>query len=83
MLMKMTDFWVTAPCSLAEVERRFRAAYCIHHYEIRGAIAQVIETVNTYETSVIFYETTLLIFPITSHSTTREPEISFHVHRLE
>jgi hypothetical protein len=31
-----------APCSLAEVDRRFRAAYCIHHYEIRGSIAQVI-----------------------------------------
>jgi hypothetical protein len=27
-VMKMTAFWDTAPCSLVEVHRRFRGAYC-------------------------------------------------------
>jgi hypothetical protein len=26
-----TAFWDTAPCSLVEVDRRFRDAYCLHH----------------------------------------------------
>jgi hypothetical protein len=29
--MKMTSFWDTAPCSLVDVDRRFRGAYCLHH----------------------------------------------------
>jgi hypothetical protein len=29
--MKMTDFWVVAPCSLIEVYRRFRGACCLHY----------------------------------------------------
>jgi hypothetical protein len=28
--MKMTAFWDNAPCSLVEVDRRFRDAYCLH-----------------------------------------------------
>jgi hypothetical protein len=40
--MKTTVFWNTAPCRLAEVDRRFRDAYLLHRPE----------------TSVSFYETT-------------------------
>jgi hypothetical protein len=29
--MKMTVFWDVVPCSLAETDRSFRDAYCIHH----------------------------------------------------
>jgi hypothetical protein len=29
--MKMAVFWVAAPCSLVEVYRRFKGAYCLHH----------------------------------------------------
>jgi hypothetical protein len=29
--MKMAVFWVTSPCSLVEVYRRFRDACCLHH----------------------------------------------------
>jgi hypothetical protein len=29
--MKMAVFWVLAPCSLLQVNRRFRDAYCYHH----------------------------------------------------
>jgi hypothetical protein len=29
--MKLIAFWDKAPCSLAEVRRRFRDAYCFHH----------------------------------------------------
>jgi hypothetical protein len=28
--MKIRAFWDVAPCSLAEVDRRFRGAYCLH-----------------------------------------------------
>jgi hypothetical protein len=28
---KMTAFWNIAPCSLVDVNRRFRDAYCLHH----------------------------------------------------
>jgi hypothetical protein len=31
---KITAFWETAPCSLVEVGRRFRYAYCLHHRDI-------------------------------------------------
>jgi hypothetical protein len=29
--MKMTVFWIFAPCILVEVYRRFRGACCLHH----------------------------------------------------
>jgi hypothetical protein len=29
----MAAFWDVAPCSLVEVDQRFRGAYCIHHQE--------------------------------------------------
>jgi hypothetical protein len=29
--MKVTVFWDVAPCSLVKIDRRFRAAYCLHH----------------------------------------------------
>jgi hypothetical protein len=28
---KMAVFWAVAPCSLVEVHRHFRGAYCLHH----------------------------------------------------
>jgi hypothetical protein len=28
---KITVLWDVAPCSLVEVYRRFRGAYCLHH----------------------------------------------------
>jgi hypothetical protein len=27
--MRMTDFWDVAPCSLVEIDRRLRGAYCL------------------------------------------------------
>jgi hypothetical protein len=47
--MKMTAFWNTAPCSLVEVDRRFRGAYCLHQ--------------GTSETFVYFNETTRSCIP--------------------
>jgi hypothetical protein len=29
--MKMAVVWNVAPCSLVEIDRRFRGAYCPHH----------------------------------------------------
>jgi hypothetical protein len=31
--MKMSIFWVLAPCSLVEVYRRVRGASCLHHQD--------------------------------------------------
>jgi hypothetical protein len=28
--MKMTVYWDVAPCSLLDIDRRFRGAYCLH-----------------------------------------------------
>jgi hypothetical protein len=51
--MKMAAFCDIAPCSLVEVDRRFRGAYCHHQY---GAL--MMEAVNTFETSANFYHKT-------------------------
>jgi hypothetical protein len=48
--MKMTAFWDIAPCSLVEVDRRSRDAYCLHHEgDISSIIALTMETVSTYK----------------------------------
>jgi hypothetical protein len=31
--LKMTVFWDVAPCSLVEIARCFRDAYCLHHQD--------------------------------------------------
>jgi hypothetical protein len=49
--MKIIVFWDVAPCSLLETDRRFRGSCCLDH---QGAM---MEAVNTYETSVSFYQT--------------------------
>jgi hypothetical protein len=35
--MKMAVFWDVMPCSLVEIDRRFRGAFCLHH---QGATSQ-------------------------------------------
>jgi hypothetical protein len=47
---KMTVFWIVEPCSLVQVYRRFRGAYCLYHQDD--------QEVNTSEMSVNFYQTT-------------------------
>jgi hypothetical protein len=40
--MKMAVFWDVAPCSLIDIDRRFRGAYCHHHQGLilHGATSQ-------------------------------------------
>jgi hypothetical protein len=52
--MKMTVFWVVAPCSLVEINRRFRDA-------------MMMVAVSISETSVNFYETIRRNIPEDSH----------------
>jgi hypothetical protein len=52
LLVKMAVFRVVAPCSLAEVNRRFRGTCCLHY---QGAMMM---EAATSETSVNFYQTT-------------------------
>jgi hypothetical protein len=33
---KITLFWDIAPCSVVEVDRRFRVAYCLRHHPGSG-----------------------------------------------
>jgi hypothetical protein len=47
----MSAFWYTAGSILAEVDRGFEGAYCLHH---QGGL---LEAVSTSERSVYFYET--------------------------
>jgi hypothetical protein len=69
--MKMAVFWVLAPCSLAEIYRRFRGAWLPAS---SGLIALMIEAVNTSETSVNFYQTTRRNNPEDSHLHTQRRE---------
>jgi hypothetical protein len=55
--MKIIAFRDIVPCSLVEVDRCFRGAYCLHH--------QVNEAIRTSETSVyfnVFEWLTILLF---------------------
>jgi hypothetical protein len=54
---KTAVFWDVAPCSLVEIDRRFRGAYCLH----QGSL--MMEALSTSVTSVSFYETTLRNIP--------------------
>jgi hypothetical protein len=65
-IIKMTVFWDAAPCSLLEVYRRFRGACC--------AIALMMETANTSETPVSFYQATRRNILEDSHLHTRHRE---------
>jgi hypothetical protein len=56
--MKMSASWDIAPCSLVEVYRRFRGAYCL--------LALIIEA-HTSETSVYFNKITRRCIPEGSH----------------
>jgi len=51
--MKLTAFWVVAPCSFVEVGQRF--------------IALMMEAVRISETSLFFYETLMLHIPESCH----------------
>jgi hypothetical protein len=63
--MKITAFWNIVHCSLFEVDRRFRGAYCLHRPFI---------TVRTSETSVYSNETTRRCISEGSHLHFRSSE---------
>jgi hypothetical protein len=62
--IKMTVFWYVVPCSLVEVYRRLRCAYCLHR---QGKIALMMDVASTSEISVNFYQTTRCNIPEDSH----------------
>jgi hypothetical protein len=70
-----------APCSLVEIDRRFRGSYCLHHQgDDLAAREKAVEdlgegrTVSTSETSANFYQTTWFNIPEDSHLHTRRRE---------
>jgi hypothetical protein len=47
--LRVAFFWDVAPCSVVEIDRRFRDAYCLHHEvdrQTHGATSQ--KTVSSY-----------------------------------
>jgi hypothetical protein len=80
--MKMTAFWDTAPYSVAEIDRRFRDAYCLHYQGSTQVIA-VMEAVGISETSVNFHETTRRSIPEGCHlHTRRHDNLKYHTSPL-
>jgi hypothetical protein len=50
----MAAFWDRASCSVGEVNRCFRDAYCLHHQGDESITALMMEVICTCETSVYF-----------------------------
>lgn len=48
-LMVMTVFWDVAPCSLIEIDLRFRDAYCLN--AMITIVDLIMEAVNTFKTT--------------------------------
>jgi hypothetical protein len=46
MYIKMIVFWDVAPCSLVEIDPRFRGAYCLHHQGDEWAVWTAVRTWN-------------------------------------
>jgi hypothetical protein len=42
--MEMTVLWDVAPCSLVEICRRFKSAYCLHHQDTSKMSVDIYET---------------------------------------
>jgi hypothetical protein len=57
---KMTVFWNVSPCSLVDIDRRFRGLTA-------SIIKAMTEAVRTSETSASIYQTTLCDIPEGSH----------------
>jgi hypothetical protein len=70
----MTVCWDVAQCSVVEVYRRFRGAYCLHHQGDKWLIALMMEAVSTSETSINVYQTTRRNVPEESRYQTRHCE---------
>jgi hypothetical protein len=58
-----TALWDIAPCSLVEVDRRFKGAYCLHY---QGDDNGPVMAVHTSGTSVYFSETQKVVIFIMS-----------------
>jgi hypothetical protein len=72
--MMITAFCDTAPpCSIVEVDRRFRGTYCFHH-QGDEYFRLMMEAVRTSEMSVNFYETARHNNPQDCHFHTRRRE---------
>jgi hypothetical protein len=69
--MKMTSFWDTAPCSIIDVDQRFRGVYCIHHQSNEAC---------TFATSIYFNEIALRCILESCHLHTHCCEtLKFHI----
>jgi hypothetical protein len=81
-VLKMTAFWDVATCSLTELDRHSRGAYCLYHQT--DYMALMMEAVRTSETSVYFYEITRHCIPEGCHlHTHRHENFKCHSERLK
>jgi hypothetical protein len=53
--IKMTVLWDIVPCSLVEVDRRFRSPYCLHYQENEShSVILMMQAISISEMSVNF-----------------------------
>jgi hypothetical protein len=70
MTLNITAFWNVSPCSLVEVDQRFRGVYCLH---CQGT-----------EMVAYFHETTWRYIPESCHlDTLRHENLKSHVYDLD
>jgi hypothetical protein len=88
--MKMAVFWDVEPCSLVDIDHRFRRAYCLHNHTDDGKYlpeytAQypintlMIEAVRSSQKSVSIYQITLRNIPEDNHLHTRRENLKSHI----
>jgi hypothetical protein len=54
----MAVFWGVAPCNLVEIDRHFRATYCLHH---QGDLTKRIGYSNRYSEVMQSYEKNIIL----------------------
>jgi hypothetical protein len=64
----MAVFWDVAPCSLVDIDRCFRGAYCLHYQGVSSLTTLMMEAVSSSETLLNIYQTTWCNIPEDSHT---------------
>jgi hypothetical protein len=66
-VLRMAVFWDVVLCSLLDVDRCFREAYCLHHQGDESEIDMMMEAVSSSETQVNIHQITPCNIPEDSH----------------
>jgi hypothetical protein len=75
LLLKIIALWYVAPSSLVQVKRRFRYAYCLHHYRPHDGDSTNFRNVGLFQ---LHYTALYPIKVPYSYSPPREAEIYYY-----